>query len=409
MTKKVIGLIFLLCSLDFSMAFAGTVRIDSTTAFSSFEGDDLKADTPLYELFEAHYLSDSRRAELNTHFSLLNNQSRSTSQFDLYSLDAVIWALPESLKISFGRSFHTHMTVRPHLLDSLAIESFFLNKRLRVGGYLGIEKSPEDLDGQKSKITGLSLGYTSSDVFPFTSSLRLEHQEFSSVLRDRLKVAFQKPFEFAYSPELMLDFERDLQFNQWTRSEFGVDFYPSLKTTMGLRYQVYELDPLTGGEDPILNILSQGRVTEVGIKLGYLLSRDLYGSYYLAKTDFLMLPGYVAAGERQQLSLDLKLETFQPNLSLYKITSYGGWVQGARGGVTVKLNSLNEIFVMSDYANYEKITSSKRTAISNQFGISNFSLSPFRIDILGEMNSNNSHYEDRRFLIKLSTLYWRET
>jgi hypothetical protein len=385
------------------------VRIDSTTAFSAFQGDDLKSDNPLYELFQANYSSDGGRLELNTNFSILDNESRGTRSFDLYALDGAVWAIPESLKVSFGRSFHTHMTVRPHLLDSVSVESFLLNKSLRMGGYLGIERSPEDLNGEKSKTLGLSFGYVTPSVFPLTTGVRVEHQDFKTEFRDLMKLSFHKPFEMPLDPELMLDFERDLKFNQWNRSEIGLDFYPNMKTTAGVRYHVYELDPLVGGEDPILNILSQGRVTEIGAKAGYLLSRDIYGSYYYAKTDFLLQSDVRAYGERHQLSLNANFEILKPNLSLYKITSYGGWVEGARGGVVVKLNSKYELFTMSDYTQYEKITSSKRTAISNQFGLSNFSFSQFRLDIQGEINSNNSNYEDYRFLIKLSTLYWKET
>ena len=389
-------------------AVAGTFRVDSTTAFSSFAGDDLKAEIPLYEIFQAHYASDDRQTEFNTYFSVLENFSRANSQFDLYSLDASIWAVPDTLKISFGRSFHTHLTVRPHLLDSLSVESFFLNKSLRLGGYIGIEKSPEDLSGEKSKITGFSAGYTNSAVFAFTTGVRLEHQEFTGVARDRLKLSFLKLLDFSYSPELMLDLERDLKFNQWSRAELGLDLTPNLKSTMGLRYQVYELDPLVGGEDPILNVISQGRVNEIGLKFGKLLTPDIYGSYYLARADYEIQPGYKTAGEKHQLGLDLKYDFFQLNLSLYKTTSYGGWVEGVRGGGTMKLSSMNEIFLTSDYTQYSKITSSERTAVSNQVGITNFSFKPFRLDIMGEFNSNNSYLEDRRFLIKLTTLFWKE-
>ncbi len=407
----ILALIFSFELLNCStFAEAGLVKLDSTTGFASFQGDDLHAESPLFELFQASYLSDKGEFEFNTNFRILDNPSRSESSWDIYSLDGSVWLIPENLKLSFGRSLFIHMTVRPHLLDSLSLETFMNNKTLRYGAYLGIERSPEDLQNQKSKIIGISAGYLSPEIFPISGSLRLEHQVFTDASRNRAKLSLSKPLEMSLSPEILWDMERDLDFNRWIRTEAGLDLYPNLNTTLGLKYQLYELDPLVGkGDDPILNILAEGRVQEMGAKIGYLLTRDIYGSYYYGTTQFLLQEDHTAHGERHQVGINANFDAIKMNSSLYRVTSYGGWVEGIRGGLNYKINSQYELFTMSDYSKYEKITSSKRLAYNNQIGLSIYALTQYRIDSFIEFNSNNANYEDFRFLIKLCTLFWKET
>ncbi|MGZ3721886.1 MAG: hypothetical protein ACXVA9_03075 [Bdellovibrionales bacterium] len=391
-------------------AWAGLLKIDSTTAYAQYRDDDLSLQRPFFEFFKGSYASSREEFQLDANFAVTENPSASQRTFSLYALDGSVWAVPERTKISFGRSFFTHMTVRPRVMDSLAVEHFILEKSVRLGAYTGIERPPEDLTKERSKISGLSLGYVSPNVSPLTANLRLEHQAFEDVQRDRVKTSVNKPLSLAWSPELMLDAERDLKFNIWSRSEAGVDFYPNFKSTFGVRYQIYELDPLTQADDPIINVLAQGRTQAATIKGGYFLTRDLYASYLYARNSYLVQSGYTASGETHQLELSAALNNWaRLNLVLYRINSYGGWVEGGRGGFGYKLNSSYEISYLGEYSRYKKITSSDRSAISNQLGLSYYMSSLLHLDVIGEWNSNNSSSQDQRFYLKLIYLAWKET
>jgi hypothetical protein len=406
------GRLFFLITLLFSpaLAAAGIIRIDSTTAYAQYRDDNLALQNPFFEFFKGSYASSHDDFQLDTNFSVTDNPTDSQqSNFDLYALDGSVWVVPDQTKITFGRSFYTHMTVRPRVLDSLAVEHFMFDKMLRLGGYVGIERPPEDLTRERSKISGVSVGYVSPQVAPLTANLRFEHQVFDVVQRDRMKLSLSKTLQYSLSPELMVDVERDLKYGIFSRSEAGVDIYPTIKSTFGLRYQIYELDPLTQVDEPILNVLSQGRTQEISAKAGYFLSRDLYGSYYYAHNSFLVQSGYSAFGERHQVALDAVVGWSKLNLTLYRITSYGGWVEGGRGGIGAKLSSRIDLFAQTEYSSYAKITSSHRTALSNELGIT-YSLSgAMHIDVIGEWNSNNSAYRDQRFFIKFTYLTWKET
>lgn len=390
-------------------AWGGLLRVDSTTAYVQYRDDDLSLQKPYFEFFKGTYSSSRQDFELDTNFSVTENPSASQQSFDLYALDGSAWLIPERTKVTFGRSFYTHMTVRPRVLDSLSVEHFMYEKSLRLGGYVGVERPPESLDKERSKISGLSLGYVSPNMSPLTANVRFEHQAFDIVQRDRMKFSVNKPLPLSFSPELMLDVERDLKYNIWSRSEAGMDIYPSTKSTFGVRYQIYELDPLTQVDEPILNVISQGRTQEASFKAGYFLTKDLFATYNYSHDSFLIQSGYMGNGEKHQLGLDTVLRWCKLGLAAYRITSYGGWVEGGRAGIGMKLSSKFELSAQSEYSRYEKITSSKRTAVSNQLGLSYYMSNLIHIDMIGEWNSNNSSSQDQRFFLKLIYLAWKET
>jgi hypothetical protein len=283
------------------------------------------------------------------------------------------------------------------------------DKQLRLGGFLGIERPPENLSAERSKVYGLSAGYVSPGTSPLTGNLRFEHQIYDSVQRDRMKASINQPLQYEWSPELMVDLERDLTYNRWSRSEGGVDLYPTYKSTFGVHYQIYELDPVTQFDEPILNVISQGETKEISAKAGYFLLSNLYASYYYAQDTYPLQAGYTGNGEKNQLGLDYGLDRLRLNFTAYRITSYGGWVQGERGGFNLKLNSHYEISGICDYSYYQKITSSTRSAINNQLGLTYFFSNFWNIDVIGEWNSNNASSQDQRFFLKLTYLTWKET
>ena len=114
-------------------------------------------------------------------------------------------------------------------------------------------------------------------------------------------------------------------------------------------------------------------------------------------------------GEKHQLALSAVFDRTNVNLTAYRITSYGGWVVGGRGGISIKLNSKMELSALSEYSRYQKITSSDRYAISNQIDLSYILSNLLHIDVMGELDSNNANTVDERFFLKLIYLAWKET
>ena len=390
-------------------AWGGLLRVESTTAYAQYRDDDQTMQMPFFEFFKGTYSSAKDDFQLDTNFCVTENSNISQQGFQLYALDGAAWLLKDRTRLTFGRSFFTHMTVRPRVLDSVAVEHFLFDKEFRLGAYVGIERPPEDLSRQRSTVSGVSLGYVSPNMSPLTAGLRFEHQAYEAISRNRMKFSLNQPLQYSLSPELMLDVERDLGYNFWSRAEVGADIYPNLKSTYGLRYQIYELDPVTQIDEPIINIFSQGTVQEASFKAGYFLSRDLYGSYFYAQDNFLIQAGHNGLGEKHQLALSAVFDRTNVNLTAYRITSYGGWVVGGRGGISIKLNSKMELSALSEYSRYQKITSSDRYAISNQIDLSYILSNLLHIDVMGELDSNNANTVDERFFLKLIYLAWKET
>lgn len=399
-----IYLLFVISSL-----FASTTKIESITSYAQFTGDDLKDDNPLRESFLAHYLSDDKRFDLNTKFTLLYNGERNEEDFNLYTFDATYWALPNTTRVMIGRSYETFLTVRPKLLDRFSVEHMMLNKRVRAGAYFGIERPLNNIDYYRAESYGAKLSFVEQRHFPLSAAARVERQDFQVAKRDRARFSIQKPISFFMAPELMADFERDLKFHKWSRSEMGFDLYPTYQTSANLRYLVTDVDPIAQVDDPIVKIFSIGEVVEYGARVGFHPNSKFGVSYYFAANEYHPEPNVVTKGTRHSLDFDFKSRFIRPSIKLYRIDSFGGDVTGGLGRMTLYPFGQSEVFGQVEYTEYQKKTSSKRAAISQQIGAAFYPFKEWKAETFVELNSNNAHVSDERLFIQLSYLFWRES
>lgn len=404
---RIVPLIFLM--MICAPAKAGLFSLESITSFSQFKDDDLKNSSPMFESMITNFVSTDERFNFSANVRLWHDNSRNEDQFNLYTFYANYWIVPNETRIEFGRTYQSFLTVRPKLLDMLSIEEYAYNRHVRFAGFYGIERPVEDLNQFRSESYGGQVGYVSQDIFPFSASLRLEQQSFDTDHRNRGRVSFRKPLLLPASPELMADFERDLDFKTWSKSEVGVDLFPTFRSQVSLRHQRYDLDPVLGVDEPIQHIFTEGAVEEVAIRLGYIFSEKFRASYYYAKSQYRVSPNIPTSGDRHGFDMNGHFSFIRPSLSFYRINSFGGDVDGTRGSVNVELRSNLEIYGWTDYTSYQKITSSKRAALNNSVGCSYWPKSHVRVDVSGESNRNNAHTRDERVLVQLTYLLWKET
>lgn len=410
----IVSIAGLIASLSPRIAYAGLVRVESNSVFSSYRGEDLAMKTPLMEFFEAHYNDNQKKLRLSTNFSVIADpMNERASEFSLYALDGSYEAIPDRARITFGRSFKTFSTIRPIVMDSVESEFYFFEKRLTTGVFTGVERKFESLGSpeRKSNSVGAYASYRRSSFFPLTMTARLQHFDLvpSGAKADFTSFSVHQPLGGALSPELMANTEFQLDRGAMSRTEAGVDLYPTHRSSLGFRFLTYDLSTPVGADESIFEVFSEGRLNEASIKAGYQFSPQLSGNVGLSFDRYVIQRDRETDGRKFELGAAVSLGVFELNDFVYFLESYGGRAIGDKILINWKVTDRWKCFGLVDYVLYEKITSSKRSALNTQLGATAWLKNAFRLDIGGEFNNNNIDRDDFRFFTRLTYLLWQET
>lgn len=393
-----------------SLASAGLFRFESETMFTDRKDAYMRQQMPILESIQSSYATDSNGTLLNTNFSFFADPDQKNYNFQLYSLNGIFKPL-DSVQFQVGRSFNTFFLVRATTTDSAAI-SWKPTSTLTLTGYGGLQQQTE-LQGVdiQTDLSGGSLHYQSSQYFPFKFQTAVEHLYYRTTYTSENigKVTLSKQLELPLEPELSIGNEADLNTGHQNRFDVGMALYPNIDSIYNIRYLQYELNPQNGWEDPISTVIAQGRIDEASFGVNHSFSRQISYSLELAGDQYQLQQGLIATGGRG--ALDLKYKS-QGNVVLanqiQRIQSYGGSVWADILQFQLPFWNKSSFMVNNEYISYEKITSSKRDAISTQIGVGALMYNHFKFNLLAEYNRNNFVQDEFKIIGQLLVMEWVE-
>jgi hypothetical protein len=407
------GLIFLFAFLLALQSKAGLFRAESETFNSFRENEQHKLEVPLYEFVATSYMTEKRDVEINSNFSFFTDTTgNNTNKAYLYALDAKLVAIPDRLNIKVGRSFDVVNTIGPASVDMVSAELLLLNRQVRLGSFIGVERKLEAYDSDlKSNIYGVRADFRSDDPQSLYLGTKFEQRSNANrSLENRVEVSGRKAFLATWSPEVTVDSESDVNNSNLNRLEAGVDVYPSITTFSKVRVMTYNVLPQTGVQQPIFSIFATGPLYEGRFQFEKKMTSHLTGSFSVFYDDYQLLANQRATGTGGELEGKYFTdEGLRWNDIVYFFQSYGGNAVGNRVGVqTETASKKNEYYGLVDLTYYEKLTSSKRGAYTGEAGWSHLMNQKLKFTLGLQASSNNVLTEDFRSIAKLTYLLWDE-
>ncbi|MGZ3712967.1 MAG: hypothetical protein ACXVBE_14480, partial [Bdellovibrionota bacterium] len=223
-----------------------------------------------------------------------------------------------------------------------------------------------------------------------------------------VQLSSTKALTLPWSPELIFDSQSNIGKSNLDRLETGFDLYPTLNSFVKLRGMTYDVLPDTGVEQPIYSIFSLGRLYEGRIQFEKKLRRDLIASLSAFYDNYLYQENRRTKGYGLELETKYRGDGFNFTDTAYSFRSYGGNVLGNRVRVEKETFKNHELYGVLDLTHYEKVTSSKRFATNVECGWGSILGNRFKLNVGGELNSNNILKYDLRAVAKLTYLLWSE-
>ena len=177
---------------------------------------------------------------------------------------------------------------------------------------------------------------------------------------------------------------------------------------IGVRLLQYELSSLSGWEDPISSIITQGRLYEAGATftqgISHLLSYTLDAGY----DEFVLSPGQEAKGGRFSVTGDICLggDSHLREQILY-MTSYGGTAVASLLRAEYFIWRRTSLILNSEAVAYQKITSATRNVYSTQLGLGSMMWNHFKFEFMSEYNRNDEVSDEIKFLGRVVCMEWR--
>ncbi|MBV2167996.1 MAG: hypothetical protein KUL82_04735 [Bdellovibrio sp.] len=404
--------IFLLLFLGPFVSQAGLMRVQSDTYYSQRKGDDKKTEMPLYEQFSVSYLTDTRQESFDIDFSYAYDFEKRNYDFDLYQLNGQFEFAQKKAKLSVGRSFQTYRLIRSSVVDSISSSYLFFEDRAEAGVLLGKARQFElDRDEEEANISAVFVDYKTADVFPWKWGARVENRDFSAVQRENYtwgKASLKKEWPVSLHPEISLVAEKNLGNTSSYRHEMGVDLYPSIYTTYGVRLQQYRMNADESWEDPISSIFSRSEIREMSLTFGHKWNANWYSGGDVAVDTYDVEPGRSTTGGKLEALVRWQTEGQYVEFNAFRFSSFGGWALGEKVRWVHPLSDKMEWEMSQEYVEYEKITSARSAASSTQLGFATWLWKHCRLWVAGEYNRNNFYSQDISFLSRLTIYDWRE-
>lgn len=391
---------------------AGLFRFESETLFTDRKDAYLKEQMPILESIQSVYANDNNSANVNTNFSFFADPTQSESNFTLNALSVGLKPI-DSVQIQLGRSFNTFFLVRATTTDSVSVSyNPFSSQNITLTAYGGLQRQTEIKDVNiETQLSGGSLHYQSNSMYPFKVQAAYEHLDYKKTLtyENIAKLSASKQFEFFQNIEISANQESDLDTNHLNRFDLGANFYPSAFSNWNVRYLQYELTSVNGWEDPISTVFSQGRIQEASFGFTQSVSPNWLYSFDVGADEYQRQENNTAYGQRGTFDLIYKSDNgVILNNQLMMILSYGGKVWADIFQVQYPMFDKSNLLLNNEFVTYEKITSSKRYAISTQVGVGTWMWNHFKFNLLAEYNRNNFVQDEFKVLGQLLVMEWVE-
>ncbi|OFZ20326.1 MAG: hypothetical protein A2Z20_04500 [Bdellovibrionales bacterium RBG_16_40_8] len=414
-------LTFLSFSTAFTMllatqAHSALFRIESESSLSVMRDWQNNPRLPFYEFFTASYNSIKKDFNATTSFSFFDdfNAENIESEFNLYLFDVSYSAIPNRLRFFAGRTFSVETTVRPISVDNIGAELSFLQKRFNAGGFIGREGAEREV-GQgytDSTLTGAYANYRTAGLEPLYLKTKWQNRIFDDQEKKShqiVNVAAVKTFAGSWAPEIMVDEEMRLDTNDIKHFEVGADFYPTINTGFGFRYLKEKPDLEDGLEVPLLAIFAVSPIDEVSFRIQHHVSAAFIPSFAVGYDQYEFEPGQTTYGAKVTLGATGVFDPWNYTNTFMYLSSYGGTVFSDITKINRRLGKKYDIGVGFNLVYYEKITNSRRWAMSSQLEWNTFFWDHFKLNMATELNSNNSRQYDIRVLARLIYWLWGET
>ncbi len=393
-----------------SISFAGLLRVESESLFSGRNGADFKAEAPMYEFLSSSYVSNPHDFEFNTNFSVFEDPAKSKHQFDLYIFDLAYSPVQDVLTFRAGRSFNVHTSTRTTTTDSLGADLALFDKRIKFGTMAGVERKllNASLDSTTQFVSN-NIQYRSSSKTPLFLKAKYQFRNVPNLSNQHLVGgSLQKPFDVAWSPEFLLNSEVNAQTHVLNIGEGGFDLYPTTRLSIRVRGMTYESGPQDDVPDPLYSIFSMGRLYEGSLQLDYQFHSAFSSSVAFAYDDYLLQANVRTQGYRAELGSRFNKNFFAASNTVHYFYSYGGKAFGDRIRLIENLTDKLEFTQGLDVSDYDKVTSSHRVALNSDAGLGYSFTDRLKLNVGGELNSNNSLRTDVRGVAKLTYLLWKE-
>lgn len=391
---------------------AGLLRVESQSLFSARNGEDQRAERPMYEFMEGSYVSSRRDLEVNTNFGVFADPLRSASDFNLYLMDVAYSPIPDLVTVRAGRSFNVRTSLRTTTTDSVGADWAFFEKRVKAGAELGVERKRlrTSLD-TASNFAGGHVSYRSASLYPLFLGTKYTFRRPAvqpAANQHLVSLAAQKPLPGRWSPELLSNVEISADPGRLNLGEAGLDLYPSYRTALRWRALIYDVRPTDDHEEPIFTIFSMGRLYETSVQAEHQFVPSFSSSLTAAYDDYLLQERLRTSGYRLELGSRFSRRFLTVSNAAYFVKSYGGEVLGDRLSFMEELSDRVQLDQISDVTYYQKVTSSKRYALNFEGRLGVWLWDRFKLNTGLEFNNNNSSRYDFRAVAKLTYLLWKE-
>lgn len=390
-------------------------RAESESLLTVQQNEKKQMISPFYEFISTSYLTDKKDFVVESNFSFYTEPLQDSSQkdFKLYLLSVKKEVIPDLMSIKVGRTLDIENSIGPASLDMLSSEFYFMNKQLRVGGYLGVERPLDGaVDKPSNDIWGTHLQYYTNDMLPYMFNLKFVQKTYSNNNPSKenfLDFSTKKSFNVTWNPEWLFDAQYNASESHLDRLDTGVNLFPSIRSHAQVRVMSFDLLPITGREPPVFSIFSLGRLSEARILWENQVHPQWITSFSLFGDDYLIQENQRTQGTGFENEWRYLMETGILSNVLYYFKSYGGYALGYRIRATHNIEKKSELYLLGDMTYYEKITSSHRSAFNSEVGWSRYLDPQWKLSFAGEVNSNNTIQYDFRVIAKLLFVFWRES
>lgn len=392
--------------LSFSYSYGGLLRVESETLLGVRRDTDLKIESPMTEYFHANYLSE--QFQFDTNFSLMMNPFKHQKDDGrLYTLH-LNYLMSDQIKIQAGRIFPVNKTLNGKSVDHLGFDFILYDDQLTISPYLDFEKEFDST--RATQVYGVATTFQPQLIDSMKWNLFWERQQMidSSTKDDIAGVSASKSFLIPLNPELLMRYEGSINPSTIRRGEAGVDFYPTNRSTFG--FQVLVHDTSSERDSYLFPIFSEGKLYEMVFKVGYHFNKFLFPSLSIGYNEYeIQGASHLSFGKKIQLASQGSFEFSDYVAHLFYISSYGGWAAGSEFYLNYPINSYWALDGAFENVYYEKITRSKRWALSSRVGLSRFIWERFKLNFGFEAGSNNQLTYDYRIFGQLIYLFWSET
>jgi len=403
--KMTFNFFIFFCSLN---VYGGLLRVESDSFFSRRIGDDLKNESPFYHELEMNYREDKKWSG-NFDFNYSYDFSKKIYSVDFNQLNLSVDSLYPGLRFSAGRVFDTKYLIKSSIVDSISLEYDLTDYHLIIGSMIGYLRNFEiDKYSKKAPVYTVYSSFKSPEIYPFSSTLKFEHTDYSEFNRfknDSLFWSLRKDF---VSYQIFGQVKKGLSQKEVESKTIGVEYYPRYDWYSGVSIVSTTKNAFDGFSKSLFSQFSVGKSEEFNLNLGHHFNHHFASGLTVGFTRYLVQSDQFTNGQKVDWSIDFHPTNFFIKANVFYINSFGGKAFGHKIESEYEFNDTIMAIFENEWVDYKKITSAKNQAIYYRFGAGLNMFRPFKLQALSEVRSNNFFKEEMSFLMRLNFVNWSE-